>query len=118
MSIEALWSVTFVSTSGQLLNAGNGVVVLETGRVLGGDSAFTYIGSYTFNPKTEQIDAEIRVRKYGQTDMQSVFGPMSDFHLVLSSTANTHNAIRFEGHVKEQPSLKIVIAAQRQAELP
>lgn len=86
--------------------------------MLGGDSGFTYIGRYTFNQKTDQIDMEIRIRKYGQTDMQSVFGPMNDFHLVLSSTTQSNDAIRFEGHVKEQPSLRIVIAAQRQAELP
>ncbi|MCY1196946.1 T3SS negative regulator,GrlR [compost metagenome] len=118
MSIEALWSVTFVSTTGQQLNAGNGVVVLETGRVLGGDSAFTYIGHYSANPKTDLLEAEIRVRKYGETPMQSVFGPMNDFHLVLTGKPLSHNAIRFEGHIKEHPQLQIVIAAQRQAELP
>lgn len=118
MSIEALWSVTFVSTTGQRLDSGNGVVVLETGRILGGDSAFTYIGRYAFNPKTDRIEGELRVRKYGQVEMQSVFGPMSDFHLVLSGTRLSHAAIRFDGYVKEHSQLQIVIAAQRQAELP
>lgn len=118
MSIEALWSVTFVSTSGQQLSGGNGVVVLETGRVLGGDSAFTYVGRYSFNPKTDLLESEIRVRKYGQTDMQSIFGPMVEFNLVLTGKPSGHDAIRFEGFVKEHPQLQIVIAAQRQAELP
>ncbi|OAS92995.1 hypothetical protein A6I77_24575 [Achromobacter xylosoxidans] len=118
MSIEALWSVSFVSSTGQQLAAGNGVIVLETGRILGGDSAFTYVGHYKFDPKTDQISASIRVRKYGETPMQSVFGPMYDFELDLIGKQVSHGAIRLEGHVKAHPQLQIIIAATRQAELP
>lgn len=117
MSIEALWSVTFVSTTGKQLTAGNGVIVLETGRILGGDSAFTYVGHYKYDPRADQISASIRVRKYGETDMQSVFGPMYDFELELVGKQLSHDTIRLEGRVKDRPQLQIVIAAQRQAEL-
>lgn len=41
--IEALWSVEFMSN---LQGAGAGVAVFETGRVLGGDAGYTYVGKY------------------------------------------------------------------------
>ena len=44
MSVEGLYSVEFGGTSGPLTNGG--IVVLESGRILGGDSGFYYIGSY------------------------------------------------------------------------
>ena len=45
-SIEALWTVAFGTgeTPNEMVSAG--VLVLETGRVLGGDSAYAYVGSF------------------------------------------------------------------------
>lgn len=41
--IEALWSAEFTSNVG---NFGAGVAVLETDRILGGDSQYYYVGNY------------------------------------------------------------------------
>ena len=43
MSVEALYSVEFVSNQRIV---GTGVAVLETQRILGGDSQYTYVGEY------------------------------------------------------------------------
>ena len=43
MSVEALWSVSFQSNFGM---RGDGIVVFESGRVLGGDSVMIYTGHY------------------------------------------------------------------------
>jgi hypothetical protein len=40
--LEGLWFVKFETTT----DAGCGVMVLLNGKILGGDSGFTYIGSY------------------------------------------------------------------------
>lgn len=110
--------MTFVSTTGKQLDAGNGIIVLETGRILGGDSAFIYVRHYKFDPRSEQISASIRVRKYGETDMQSVFGLMHDIELAMIGKQLSHDTIRLDGHIKDHPQRQIVIAAKRQAELP
>ncbi|WP_289283443.1 MULTISPECIES: GrlR family regulatory protein [unclassified Methylophaga] len=41
--IEALYGVEFESN---MNDAGYGVVVLETERILGGDSSFVFVGNY------------------------------------------------------------------------
>ena|SRR5437879_1994501 len=48
MSIEALWTIKFEGTPAVVTgNRGGGVVVLETQRVLGGDSGTYYVGTYS-----------------------------------------------------------------------
>src|SRR5882672_7406653 len=42
MRLEALWSVRFSSHKGI---HGGGVVVIENGKILGGETGYTYIGS-------------------------------------------------------------------------
>ena len=46
MSVEGMWSFASASKDDGGIDSG-GVIVLETGRVFGGDSATAYTGSYT-----------------------------------------------------------------------
>lgn len=111
--IEALWSVEFGSSVGGF---GSGVAVFETGRVLGGDSAYLYVGNY----KTANgvVHSEIQVTKYNDLcGMQSVFGPLKSFNLKVSGNVVPMEMV-FTGVVVEQPQLKITIKAVRRAELP
>ena len=111
--LEALWSVEFGSNQGIL---GAGVAVFETGRVLGGDSAFMYVGSYEVDRGT--VTSNIRVSKYNNlSGMQSVFGPLNEFNLKLTGQANP-KLMALSGHVVENPELKITINAVRREELP
>lgn len=68
MSVEALWAVEFVTDNG---NYSAGVVVFETGRVLGGDSVFFYTGDFTLKDNT--IQANIKVRHHGKLPPMSVW---------------------------------------------
>lgn len=111
--LEALWSVEFGSNVGSF---GAGVAVFETGRVLGGDSTFMYVGNY----KTDNgvVHAEIHVTKYNNlSNMQSIFGPLTSFNLNVSGKADPKEMV-FIGSVIEQPQLKITIKAVRRVELP
>lgn len=113
--LEALWSVEFQSSLGAM---GGGIVVLETGRVLGGDVQYTYIGNYKISPDGKTIDADVEVKKYGNVPgIVSVFGPAQLFSLKLSGTPAPNN-MTLSGHVAGQPHLKIDIRFSRQAELP
>jgi len=111
--LEALWSVEFGSNVGGF---GAGVAVFETGRVLGGDSAFMYVGSY----RTENgvVYSDIRITKYNNlSDMQSIFGPLTSFSLKVSGKADAKEMV-LTGSVVEHPQLQITIKAVRCVELP
>jgi rRNA processing protein Gar1 len=113
MTIEALWSVEFSSNVGSI---GAGVAVFETGRVLGGDSAFMYVGSYKTDNGT--VHSDIHVTKYNNIGhMQSIFGPLTSFHIKVSGKTDPQSMV-LTGVVVEQPQLQITIKATRRAELP
>ena len=109
--IEALYGVEFISSMG---NGGYGVAVLETGRILGGDSSFVYIGNY-------EVRAGIAYANVKCTNdrnaLQSVFGNMKEFNLRLEGTPNEKEFI-LKGEMVESPDMKIGIKLTRRAELP
>ena len=111
--LEALWSVEFGSNLGLI---GAGVAVFETGRILGGDSAFMYVGNYKTVNGT--VQANIHVTRYNNiSQMQSIFGPLTSFHLSVSGKADQQSMV-LTGTVVEQPQLQITIQATRRVELP
>ena len=110
--LEALWSVEFLSN---LQGFGAGVAVLETGRVLGGDSQYTYIGSYSTNP-SGILNSTVKVSHYFGPP-HSIFGAAKEFNLILSGTP-AHSSFEMRGHVENNPQLQITIRFTRRAELP
>ena len=111
--IEALWSVEFLSN---MNSVGSGIVVIETGRVLGGDSAYMYIGDIRVEQST--VHAVIRVTQYSSVmGMTSIFHPLTQFTLKVSGPLSATD-ILFNGYVVEQPGLQIAVRAVRRAELP
>ena len=109
--IEALWSVEFVSDVGMY---GAGVAVFETGRILGGDSMYTYVDSYKVD--RDMVQAEIEVTHYAGQPL-SVFGPARQFKLSVTGKAD-RNAFQVVGNRVDAPDRKIVIQLTRRAELP
>lgn len=109
--IEALWSVEFVSNSNI---TGAGVAVFETGRILGGDGNYFYIGSYQI--VNGQVAADIKVTHYSGIP-HSVFGHLQQFDLSLTGTI-AHAKFLVAGNLVQNPNQKIVIQLTRRAELP
>lgn len=109
--LEALWSVEFQSN---VHGFGAGVAVIETGRILGGDGQFIYVGSYKVTNDT--IHADLTITHYAGP-MISVFGQAKQFGLSLSGQP-AQNKFTMQGHVAGQPNLKIGIQLTRRAELP
>lgn len=109
--IEALWSVEFGSN---VQMQGAGVAVFETGRILGGDAGYYYVGSYKI--KDSAITADIKVVNYrGQST--SIFGPIPEFNLSVSGTVR-NPTFEVEGQMVENPAMRIRIRLTRRAELP
>ncbi len=110
--LEALWSVQFQSS---LAFEGNGVVVLETGRILGGDSLMIYVGSYKV--ENGKLNAKLNVKKYADAPGMSSVVHLDEFNLELSGIPDDVRIV-LSGHVVEDPARKISIVAVRRAELP
>jgi len=47
MSVEACWTVRFGDPRSPSVEMNGGIVVLESGRIFGGDSGFAYLGTYS-----------------------------------------------------------------------
>jgi hypothetical protein len=111
VSIEALWSVEFISNT-QIVGAG--VAVLETDRIFGGDSQYFYVGDY----KSERgvTTANIKVTHYAGA-YASIFGPTKEFHLTLKGTPS-RDQFELHGHVVGMRDLTISMRLSRRAELP
>lgn len=109
--IEALYGVEFVSN---MNDGGYGVVVLETGRVLGGDSSFVFIGDYEV--KDGIVYAKVKCTN-DRNMLQSIFGDIKEFNLNLEGK-HAHNEFILQGHMIENPAMKIGVKLTRRAELP
>lgn len=109
--VEALWSVEFVSN---VQGQGAGVVVLETGRIFGGDSNYFYLGSYEVADGV--IRAEVTARHYAGPP-SSVLGN-SEVVTVAAAGRIGHDFFAVDGHLVGDPSRRISIRLTRRAELP
>jgi hypothetical protein len=108
--LEALWSVRFSSNMGI---HGGGVVVIENGKILGGETGYTYIGS--MRADRERVIARMKVSKY-MAEAAPIFG-MDHFEMEL--TGRPHESqIRFDGFVVGSPQHDISIDLVRRVELP
>lgn len=109
--LEAMYGLEFVSNAN---DGGYGVVVLETGRVFGGDSSFVYIGSYEV--ENGLLKAEVKCTNDREL-LQSIFGDLKEFNLRLEGRPQ-HNEFILQGHMVEEPTTKIEVKFTRRAELP
>ena len=109
--LEALWSIEFFSGTGGF---GSGVVVLETGRVLGGDAQYFYIGSYVVD--NHKINATVKITHYAGQPI-TVFGQASEVTINLTGTP-APDSFEVIGSVAGIPQENIRIRFTRRAELP
>jgi hypothetical protein len=111
--LEALYGVEFQSNQN---DGGYGCVVLETGRILGGDSSFVFVGSY--EQKNGVIEAEIKCTNDRKL-LQSIFGDLNEFTLKVKGIPDTeHKEFIVQGYMVENPTMKVGVKLTRRAELP
>jgi hypothetical protein len=96
MSEEALWTIEFETTLGW---ANGGVVVLETGRLFGGDSQYYYVGKYNYAQPI--YTAQVRVTHY-QGPLGTAWGDAAQtFDLALRGNIDP-DRILIEGTIERQ----------------
>ena len=109
--IEALWSVEFISDMDVM---GAGVVVLETEKILGGDSQYFYVCKYEVN--NQELEAEIEVTHYSG-EANSIFGPEDKFSVKITGEIKKE-IMMGQGHRVDNPQRKLGVRLTRRAELP
>ncbi len=110
MAIEQLWSVEFVSEMG---SEGGGVVVLDRGKILGGDNNYFYIGSYDL--LNNNFNATIDVKHYHGI-LNPIFGKFDEFILKLKGPYDEEDML-LTGYILEDPSKTLNIRLKYHAEV-
>ncbi|QOY51398.1 GrlR family regulatory protein [Candidatus Sulfurimonas baltica] len=111
--IEGLWLVEFQNVQ----NAGSGVVVFETGRIFGGDSAYYYLGEYS--SVHHKFTAKIDVNKHNSS-LPNIFHPLTNITILFQEQdiSNGFGNTILIGHLQEDTSRQIAVKFTKLAELP
>ena len=119
MSIEALWAVRFAGAHGVRVATSAGVIILETGRIFGGDSWTFYTGKYERNPDgTYKVSIQTGV--YNNEGGLDIFGgPLQARRLsgeirVAEDQRSMTGAVTVDGN----PQMIVTASLTRVAELP
>jgi hypothetical protein len=109
--VEGLWTIKFISS----LNLwGGGVIVMtKERRILGGDTGYYYIGTYTVTGS--QIKGDVDIIQFDPQSI-SVFGETSDFHLTFDG-AFEDNKFSAAAQSPKFPGHSIKIEGNKKADL-
>ncbi|OZI39021.1 hypothetical protein CEG14_05655 [Bordetella genomosp. 1] len=110
--LEAMWTVRFRRPG---IDFGAGVIVLESGRAFGGDSSFSYIGTYGVSADGNTVKINLQVSRHAP-GLENVFG-LDDFGLTLVGKPSREN-MTLSGTVDQHAALRLDVLARRKAELP
>ncbi len=110
MTYEGFWIVQFAGMEGK----GGGVVVLTKGKVFGGDSGFTYLGTYE---ETEgKLKANVLVQNFDPL-IGNVLGIKGDFSLKLEMTPNNNDELQGQASTPAAPGFGLKAKLRRRASL-
>jgi hypothetical protein len=109
---EGLWTAIF-SSGGPI--SGGGVVYLADGKLIGGDSQFYYVGTYTFDVNTQHLQAQATVIPFVSGAI-SIFGiEVPRYELVLSGRLQDSEA-SISGSVADFPNLRLNVKLVKRAD--
>ncbi len=106
---KTLWSAEFSSRNSSF---GSGVVIMDGNQITGGGEKYYYIGNCSLNGNTSSASVSIKQHVPGS----SIFGPVSEFTLLLTGCINGDN-ITLSGYVEENDNYKINATMRKLANL-
>jgi len=108
--VEGFWIVQYEGMQGN----GGGVAMFTKGRVFGGDTGYTYLGTYT--TQGHAIRARVSVRNF-IAGIPSVVGIEGDFELSIEGTVEG-DVIRATGSLVGVQRPGIAVKLSKRADLP
>lgn len=109
--IDGFWTVQFQGLPTGV--ASGGVVLFTKGKVFGGDSGYTYMGTYEGDDVT--LKARILVQNFLPT-VPNVMGQRANFELEVMGTV-TGDIIKATAHLPAQPAMKLNALLTRKSNL-
>lgn len=122
MSVEGMWAFLSGSAGAPEDLRDGGIVVLETGRVFGGDSAMAYVGTYEV--AGSRITARVRSwtwnKHYAESGMENVFGMTGsvDYHAVLEGERDGDDLVQGAIYPEGNPEFRLGAVLKKIADLP
>jgi hypothetical protein len=107
--IEGLWIVQYEGLQGN----GAGVAVFVNGRILGGDSGYTYEGTYAV--QNNIVAAHVHVSNF-LPSIPSVLGVAGDFDLQIQAPLGG-NVIQGTMALVSRPGMSIAVRLTKKADL-
>lgn len=108
--VEGFWIVQYEGMKGN----GGGVAMFIKGKVFGGDTGYTYIGSY--QTQGNSVKAEVAVRNF-LPDIPSVLGVVGDFELNIEGKLEG-DVIKGTGSLANSQAVGIAVKLTKRANLP
>jgi hypothetical protein len=103
VEVEGVYVAHFLSKADHY---GEGIVVVDGGRIHGGDLDHVYVGKYALS--NDEFSATLEVSNHSGT-FSSVLGPLAQYRLALKGKVKKHQDITCHGTVEERPDLAIQI---------
>ena len=108
--VEGFWIVQYEGMKGN----GGGVAVFLKGKVFGGDTGYTYVGSY--QTEGNSVKAHVKVESF-LPDIPSVLGVTGNFELNIDGTLEG-NVIKGTGSLLNSQAVGIAVKLTKRADLP
>ena len=102
-AVDGVYVAHFMSKSEQY---GQGIVVVDGGRIHGGDLDHVYVGKYAL--ENDEFSASLDVSNHSGT-FTSVLGSLPHYRLALNGKVKKQQDITCRGTVEERPGLAIQI---------
>lgn len=108
---DGLWTVEFESTVNRY---GQGVVVINNERILGGDDGYYYCGRCKITSK--KIKADLAITRYN-ANISSVFGDLDHFSLTIQGELEDEYLFKARGTIANYPDIEIYIEGKKKEDL-
>ncbi len=108
---DGLWTVEFIAMTGL---SGTGVIVLNNGRLLGGDAGYYYSGKYKI--RGDVFEGEISVVRFDKNSI-SVFGELDRFGLNFKGKMQNGNRLEAVATFAENPNMQMVIKGTKREDI-
>jgi hypothetical protein len=108
--LDGFWTVQFQGVQG----GGGGVAVFTNGKVFGGDSGYTYTGTYKEN--NNAVTARISVQNFSP-GVPNVMGRQGNFELEFTGTVSG-DVMKVVANLVGQPAMKLNASLTKKSNFP